>query len=89
MLAIRREDSDADPNLQLVSTYPAQLKVTIGEPTVSANQRIYAVTLEVPPGSDPVEVDGTFSKDFGKIVFKTDMESSPEIPMYVKLRLSE
>jgi hypothetical protein len=89
MLAIRREDSDADPNLQLVSTFPPQLKVTIAEPNVSPNQRIYAVTLEVPPGSEPVEVDGTFSKDFGKIVFKTDMESSPEIPMYVKLRLTE
>ncbi len=89
MLAIRREDSDADPDLQVLSTFPTQLKVTIGEPSVSPNQRIYAITLEVPPGSEPIEFDGTFSKDFGKIVFKTNMDSSPEIPMYVKLRLSE
>jgi len=89
MLAIRREDSDADPNLRVDRTSPQQLKVSIGEPNVSANQRIYAITLEVPPGSEPIEVDGTFSKDFGKIVIKTDMESSPEIPMYVKLRLTD
>jgi hypothetical protein len=89
MLAIRREDADADPNLRVESTSPQQLKVSIGEPNVSANQRIYAITLEVPPGSEPIEVDGSFSKDFGKIVIKTDMESSPEIPMYVKLRLTD
>lgn len=89
LLAIRREDSDVDPNLRVDSVFPTQLKVSIGEPNVSANQRLYAVTLEIPPGSETIEFDGTFSKDFGKIVFKTDMESSPEIPMYVKLRVSE
>lgn len=89
LLAIRREDSDSDPNLRIRSSFPAQLNATVGEPTVSANQRIYTITLEVPPGSEPVEFDGTFSKDFGKIVIETDMESSREIPMYVKLRLTE
>jgi hypothetical protein len=89
MIAVRREDSDGDPNVRITKTFPEQLKATLGEPSVSATQRIYPITLEVPPGSEPIELDGTFAKDFGKIVIETDMESSPQIPMYVKFRLTE
>ncbi|MFO0011335.1 MAG: DUF1573 domain-containing protein [Planctomycetota bacterium] len=89
MIAVRREDSDADPNVRIAKSTPSQLKATLGEPSVTAAQRIYPITLEVPPGSDPVELDGTFSKDFGKIVIETDMESSPQIPIYVKFRITE
>lgn len=89
MIAVRREDSDADPNVRIGKITPSQLKVTVGEPNVTAVQRIYPVTLEIPPGSEPIELDGTFSKDFGKIVIETDMESSPQIPIYVKLRITE
>jgi hypothetical protein len=89
MIAVRREDSDADPNVRITKTFPEQLKATLGEPSVTAAQRIYPITLEIPPGSEPIELDGTFSKDFGKIVIETDMESSPTIPMYVKFRITE
>jgi hypothetical protein len=89
MIAVRREDSDADPNVRIAKCVPSQLKATLGEPSVSAAQRIYPVTIEVPPGSEAVELDGTFSKDFGKIVIETDMESSPQIPIYVKFRITE
>jgi hypothetical protein len=47
------------------------------------------VTLEIPAGTEPIELDGTFSKDFGKIVFETDIESSPTIPIFLKFRVTE
>jgi hypothetical protein len=89
MLSIRTEDFQGDPNVRVGKVIPEQIKATIGTPKVSATQRIYPILLEIPPGSDPVEFDGTFSKDFGKIVIETDMESSPTIPMYLKFRVTE
>jgi hypothetical protein len=89
MIAIRSEDANGDPNVRITKTVPAQLKATLGEPSISASQRIYPITLEIPPGSEPIELDGTFSEDFGKIVIETDMETSPQIPMYVKFRITE
>lgn len=89
MIAIRNEDSKKDPNVRIGKVVPNQVKATLGEPKVSPNQRIYPITLEIPPGTDPVELDGTFSKDFGKIVIETDVESSPEIPIFLKFRITE
>jgi hypothetical protein len=89
MLAIRTEDFQGDPNVRIGKVVPGQLKATIGTPKISAAQRIYPILLEVPAGTDPVEFDGTFSKDFGKIIIETDMESSPTIPMYLKFRVTE
>ncbi|MEI6525106.1 MAG: DUF1573 domain-containing protein [Planctomycetota bacterium] len=89
MIAIRTEDFQGDPNVRIGKVIPEGLKATLGTPKISATQRIYPVLLELPPGSDPVELDGTFSKDFGKIVIETDMETSPIIPMYLKFRVTE
>lgn len=89
MLAIRNEDSQADPNVRIGRLVPSQLKATLGTPKVSATQRIYPVTLEIPPGTEPIELDGTFSKDFGRIVLETDVVSAPEIPIYLKFRITE
>lgn len=89
MMAIRTEDSGKDPNLRIGKIVPEQVKATIGTPKISATQRIYPLTLELPAGTEPIELDGTFSKDFGKIVIETDMESSPTIPIFLKFRLTE
>jgi len=89
MIAIRNEDSKKDPNVRIGKVVPSQLKASIGEPKISPNQRIYPITLEIPPGSEPIELDGTFSKDFGKIVIETDVETSPEIPIFLKFRITE
>ena len=89
MLAIRTEDSQSDPNLRVTKTIPQQLKTTIGTPKVTSTQRIYPLTIEIPAGTEPIEFDGTFTKDFGKIVVETDMETSPTIPIYLKFRLTE
>lgn len=89
MMAIRTEDSGKDPNLRIDRIVPEQVKATIGTPKISATQRIYPLTLELPAGTEPIELDGTFSKDFGKIVIETDLESSPTIPIFLKFRLTE
>ena len=89
MLSIRTDDFPGDPNIRIAKVIPEQLKASIGTPKITVNQRIYPILLEIPPGSNPVEFDGTFSKDFGKIVIETDMETSPTIPMYLKFRLTE
>ena len=65
------------------------LKVKIGEPTVSASQRIFPVTLEVPPGSPACEMAGAYGKDFAKIVLETNIESAPEFPMFIKFRITD
>ena len=65
------------------------LKVKIGEPTVSASQRIFPVTLEVPPGSPACEMAGAYGKDFAKIVLETNIESVPEFPMFIKFRITD
>jgi hypothetical protein len=65
------------------------VKVTVGEPKVSAKHSIFPVTLEIPPGSPSAEFDGTFGKDFAKIVLETNIESAPKFPMYIKFRISE
>lgn len=89
MMAIRTEDAGKDPNLRIGKIVPEQVKATVGTPKISATQRIYPLTLELPAGTEPIELDGTFSKDFGKIVLETDMESSPTIPIFLKFRLTE
>lgn len=89
MMAIRTEDAGKDPNLRIGKIVPEQVKATLGTPKISATQRIYPLTLELPAGTEPIELDGTFSKDFGKIVLESDMESSPTIPIFLKFRLTE
>ncbi|MEI8211957.1 MAG: DUF1573 domain-containing protein [Planctomycetota bacterium] len=89
MLAIRNEDAKIEPNVRITKLIPSQLKATLGTPKISASQQIYPVTIEIPPGAEPIELDGTFSKDFGRIVIETDIESSPEIPIFLKFKITE
>jgi hypothetical protein len=89
MLAIRNEDAAVEPNVRITKTVPGQVTASLGTPKISAIQRIYPVTIEIPPGSEPIELDGTFSKDFGRIVIETDIEFSPKIPIFLKFRITE
>jgi hypothetical protein len=65
------------------------VKVTIGEPKVSGSQSLFPVTIEVPPGTAPCELNGSFSKDFGRIVFETNVETAREYPMFIKFKITE
>ena len=73
----------------LPATLEGKLKVTIAELKSTQKQKMFSVTLEVAPGTAPIEFAGAFSKDFAKIVLETNMESAPRFPMYIKFRISE
>ncbi len=92
VLAVKNEDA-GDIQLKVAKVIPAAaagvLKVTIAEVKVTPKQKMYSVTLEIPPGTPPVEFAGAFAKDFAKIVLETNMESAPQFPMYIKFRILE
>jgi hypothetical protein len=66
-----------------------KVKVVIGEPQVTKSQKIFPITVEIPAGTEPVELNGLFGKDFGKVVFDTNMENSPEESIYLQFKISE
>ena len=92
VLAIKNEEA---PNIEIklgkISPKDAEeaLKVTITELKVSPKQKMFSVTLEIAPGTPPVEFAGAYGKDFVKIVLETNMESAPQFPMFIKFRISE
>jgi hypothetical protein len=91
VLAIKDEQaSDIKVTLEsLPASLEGKLKVSIAELKSTQKQKMFSVTLEVAPGTAPIEFAGAYSKDFAKIVLETNMESAPEFPMYIKFRISE
>lgn len=73
----------------LPAAIDGKLKVTIAELKSTQKQKMFSVTLEVAPGTTPIEFAGAYGKDFARIVLETNMESAPTFPMYIKFRISE
>ena len=92
VIAIKNDEA-ANIEIKLGKITPAKaegaLKVTITELKVSPKQKMFSVTLEIAPGTPPVEFAGAYGKDFVKIVLETNMESAPQFPMFIKFRISE
>ncbi len=93
VLAVKTEAPDAiQIKLEKITPEAAEkaLKVTISElKGLSTKQKMFSVTLEIPPGTPPVEFAGTYGKNFARIVLESNMESAPQFPMYIKFRISE
>ena len=93
VLAVKTDDPDAfQIKVSKVSPVEAEnaLKVTISElKGLSTKQKMFSVTLEIPPGTAPVEFAGTYGKNFARIVLESNMESAPQFPMYIKFRIME
>ena len=92
VIAIKGEDAkDIQVSLDEITPKGAAevLKVTITEVKTAAKQKMFSITVEAPPGSAPTEFAGTHGKDFAKIYLKTNMESAPQLPMYIKFRIVE
>jgi len=92
VLAIKNEDAkDLQIHVGKVTPEKAEsaLKVSVAEVKSASKQKMFSVTLEIPPGGAPVECGGTHGKDFAKIVLETNMESAPQFPMFIKFRISE
>lgn len=66
-----------------------KINVTVGNPTIRGASKIYPVTIEIPPGSEPVERNGTSGKDFARLIFDTKMENSPTEMVFIQFRITE
>ena len=89
-----KKEADKNIEVKLGDITPAAakeaLKVSVTEMAgTSTKSKMFSVTVEIPPGSPPVEFAGAFGKDFAKIVLETNMESAPQFPMYIKFRILE
>lgn len=92
LLAVKTNDYP-DANITFKRVTPEaivdKVRVTIGEPQVTKSQKIFPITIEIPAGTEPVELNGLFGKDFGKVVFDTNMENSPEESIFLQFKISE
>ncbi|QDV28028.1 DUF1573 domain-containing protein [Aureliella helgolandensis] len=65
------------------------LTASVGEPKIRGARQFFPITIEVPKGAPPANYPGTTSGSFAKVVLKTNHDSSPEIPIYVQVIVSE
>jgi len=85
MLAVQGESRDTiEPWIESWEPQEA-LKVTLGEPKLVGNRKLYQIQIEVPKGAPEVFYPGTGKGTFGKIVIKTNHETMQEMPIYVRL----
>jgi hypothetical protein len=88
LIGIRKDENGPEPSLTVDAIRPQEtLQVKIGEPKARGSQRIFPVELIVPPGTAPVSFAGTNPTNFGKVVFRTNLEHSPELSMFVKFEV--
>ncbi|MCU0718749.1 MAG: DUF1573 domain-containing protein [Pirellula sp.] len=69
--------------------FAGKINVTVGNPTIRGSSKIYPVTIEIPPGTEPVERNGSSGKDFARVVFDTQMENSPTEMVFIQFRITE
>lgn len=61
------------------------MNVTLGEPKIVGERKLYSIHIEVPKGAPEVSYPGTGSGTYGKIVIKTNHETMQELPIYIRL----
>lgn len=83
-IVVRGADA-ADVKLEVQSTDPVELKVTVGTPRVLNDALVhYPVDVEVPAGTRPMVRLGTAQGDEGRIVLKTTHPSIKEVVLGVR-----
>ena len=63
----------------------ASVKVTIGEPVRQQHRTIYPITCTVPEDAPPAMFPGTSSKNFGKVLFKTNHPDISQVKLNLRL----
>lgn len=63
----------------------ASLTVTIGEPVRQQHRTIYPITCTVPEDAPPAMFPGTSSKNFGKVLLKTNHPDIPQVKLNLRL----
>lgn len=84
-LSVQGEHRDSF-TLEVAEIVPAEsVQVSIGEPTRQQNRTIYPITCTVPKEAPPAMFPGTSSKNFGKVVFKTNHPDIPQVKLNLRL----
>jgi hypothetical protein len=84
------ETLDEPIELSVLSVVPSEaMNVTVGKPIEQRNQLLFPVKLEIPQGAPAVSYAGTNSKNFGRIIFRSNIPVAPEIPLYLRLVVAE
>ncbi|MCU0712342.1 MAG: DUF1573 domain-containing protein [Pirellula sp.] len=91
MAVSTKEFPDAEISFKEIQPqeFAGKINVTVGNPTIRGTSKIYPVTIEIPPGIEPVERNGSSSKDFAQVVFNTRMENSPTEMVFIQFRITE
>ncbi len=85
MLIAARAEENQDITLTVGEVLPDCVKVTVEEPARRGGQLFFRINLDIPPGTAPVSFPGTNPKNFGKIIFRSNIESSPEVPVFLRI----
>lgn len=62
-------------------------EVTIGEPTVRGDRKLFPVEIVVPPGSMPRSLPATSPDNAGHILLKSPWSFASEVPLHVRVRI--
>lgn len=72
--------------VEVQEVVPAEsLQVTVGEPTRQQNRTIYPITCTVPKDAPAAMFPGTSSKNFGKVILKTNHPDIPQVKLNLRL----
>ena len=84
-LSVQGEHRD-QMQLEVGEVVPAaSLKVSIGEPVRQQHRTIYPITCTVPEDAPPAMFPGTSSKNFGKVIIKTNHPDIPQMKLNLRL----
>lgn len=85
-LAIQGPDRETIvPEIESAIPGDNSLKVTVGKPLDKGSRRLYPIICEVPKDAEPANHPGTNSKNYGKIVIKTNHPHLRQIPIFLRL----
>ncbi len=62
-------------------------KVTIGEPTVRGDRKLFPVEIVIPPGSAPRSLPATSADNAGHILLKSPWSFASEVQLHVRVRI--
>lgn len=61
------------------------LVASVGEPKHRVTSSLFPIRLEIPKGAPVVNLVGPKAGNYAKVVVKTNSETAPEIPIYVRM----
>ncbi len=68
-----------------VTQFEENLTASTEEPRHRASSSLFPIRLEIPKGAPAVNLVGPRAGNYAKVVVKTNTETAPEIPIYVRM----